>query len=100
MFRVNFLPLQSFHEALATGIVVRSCRSTHTGNHLVLPQLVHVFARCVLQAADRPEFLYHDVREFTSQPGPVNLRLVQPESYRPLVLAAPISMVSGQEICL
>jgi hypothetical protein len=28
------------------------------------------------------------MREFTSQPGAVNLRLVLPEGYRPLVLAA------------
>ena len=34
-----------------------------------------------------PDFLYHNVREFTSQLGPVNLSFVAPRGYRPLVLS-------------
>ena len=42
--RVNLLPLQCLHETFATGIVVRLCWPTHTRDHLVLLEDLHVLA--------------------------------------------------------
>jgi hypothetical protein len=48
--RVDFLPLQSLHETLAAGVVVRIRRPTHAGDHAVFLQHRNVNAGCVLDA--------------------------------------------------
>ena len=40
--RVDFLPLERLHEALATGIVVGVRRPAHAREHLMLPEQLHV----------------------------------------------------------
>src|ERR1035441_8417356 len=42
---VDFLPLQSFEKAFATGVVVRIRRPAHTRNHPVLLENRDVFGR-------------------------------------------------------
>ena len=49
--RINLLPLESLHEAFATGVVVRIRRPAHARNQFVLPQHCNVDAGCVLNAA-------------------------------------------------
>jgi len=48
---VNLFPLQRLDEAFATGVVVRVGRPAHAGDHLMVEQNPHVFARSVLHAA-------------------------------------------------
>src|ERR1700730_252467 len=48
---INLLSLEGLHKTLAAGIVVRVPRATHTRNHLVLMEHLHVFIRSVLHTA-------------------------------------------------
>jgi len=63
--RVDFLPLERLHEALATGIVVGVRRPAHAREHLMLPEQLHVGPGGILDAPIR--MMDHARRRLTSR---------------------------------
>jgi hypothetical protein len=53
----DLLPLQCFQKAPATGVVMGVCRLTHTRDHVVLPEHLHIRSRGV---PDAPIGMMHD----------------------------------------